>query len=456
MAREGASFRARRGVLMEAIARPDDLYSASQAAFSESRFDGEPDWVASLRRDAMASFAKTGFPTAKDEAWRYTNPAPIVRTPFGPAEEAEPGRVEAIPIPGGEGARLVFVNGAFSAELSRGAFGPATAISLRRALAGEGAVQPRLGRIASRARQSFTALNTAFFGDGAFVRIPRGTVLEEPIHIVFVAVPGAGPGVSHPRNLILAGAESQARVIETYIGSGGSDGSAPTLTNAVTEISCGEGAILEHTKLQRESVSAFHVHRIAVEQGRASRFDSHNLCFGGSLARTDIDVLFQAEGCECALNGLFVTQGSQHVDNHTLIDHAKPHCTSRELYKGILAGKSRGVFHGKVIVRPDAQKTDAIQTNKNLLLSREALVNSTPALEILADDVKCKHGSTIGQLDANALFYLRARGIGEEDAKAMLTYGFAADLASRLTVPWVREEVEAFLGGRLVRATEAA
>ena len=191
-------------------------------------------------------------------------------------------------------------------------------------------------------------------------------------------------------------------------------------------------------------------------QGRASRFDSHNLCFGGSLARTDIDVLFLAEGGECALNGLFVTGGTQHVDNHTLVDHAKPHCTSRELYKGILAGKSRGVFHGKVIVRPDAQKTDAIQTNKNLLLSREALVNSTPALEILADDVKCKHGSTIGQLDANALFYLRARGIGEEDARAMLTYGFAADLASRLTVAWVREEVEAFLGERLGKPSEAA
>ena len=438
---------------MEAIARPDDLYSAALAAFSGSRFDGEPAWIASLRRDAMASFEKAGFPTAKDEAWRYTNPAPIVRIPFQPAEEADSSLAKAVPVPGGQGPRLVFVNGAYSPQLSRGAFGPAIAASWKQALAGEAdALRSGLGRIASHAGHSFTALNTAFLGDGAFVRIPRGTILEEPIHLVFVTLPGSVPSVSHPRNLILAGAESQARVIETYIGP---DGEAATLTNAVTEISCGEGAILEHTKLQRESASAFHVHRIAAVQGRASRLDSHNLCFGSRLARTDIDVLFQAEGGECSLNGLFVTNGSQHVDNHTLIDHARPHCTSRELYKGILAGKSRGVFHGKVIVRPDAQKTDAIQTNKNLLLSREALVNSTPALEILADDVKCKHGSTIGQLDAAALFYLQARGIGEEDAKAMLTYGFAADLASRLTVPWVREEVEAFLGRRLGRPSEA-
>jgi Fe-S cluster assembly protein SufD len=440
---------------MEAIPRPDDFYSAVLAAFSETRFDGEPAWIASLRRDAMAGFEKAGFPTARDEAWKYTNPAPIARTAFELAQEADASLARAVPIPGKEGPRVVFVNGSYSAELSRGAFGPATAVSLRQALASEGAsqIQSHLGRIASQAGQSFTALNMAFLGDGAFVRIPRGTILEEPIHLVFVTLPGAGPSASHPRNLILAEAESQARVVETYVGA---EGEAATLTNAVTEISCGEGAILEHTKLQRESASAFHVHRIAAAQERASRLDSHNLCFGGSLARTDIEVLFRAEGCECALNGLFVTGGTQHVDNHTLVDHAKPHCTSRELYKGILAGKSRGVFHGKVIVRPDAQKTDAIQTNKNLLLSREALVNSTPALEILADDVKCKHGSTIGQLDANALFYLRARGIGEEDAKAMLTYGFAADLASRLTVPWVREEVEAFLGRRLGRTSEAA
>ena len=440
---------------MEAIARPDDLYSAALAEFEEARFKGEPPWVAGMRRRGMASFTKTGFPTAKDEAWRYTNPAPIVRTPFRLFKEGEAKPIDPAIIPGGEAARLVFVNGSYAPGLSRGTgtFGPAVVMNLRQAMAAEEeSAREHVGNVAALGSHPFTALNAAFLGDGAYVRIPRGTILEAPIHLVFVGSAGAQPAVSHLRNLILSGPESQARVIETYVGTG----EATTLTNAVTEILCGEGAVLEHTKLQRESSGAFHVHRIAAAQGRSSRFDSHNLCFGSGLARTDIDVLFQAEGGECTLNGLFVTHGTQHVDNHTLIDHAKPHCTSRELYKGILSGRSRGVFHGKVIVRPDAQKTDAVQTNKNLLLSREALVNSTPALEILADDVKCKHGSTIGQLDANALFYLRARGIGEEQARAMLTYGFAADLASRIRVPWVREEVEAFLGGRLGAAPEAA
>jgi Fe-S cluster assembly protein SufD len=224
----------------------------------------------------------------------------------------------------------------------------------------------------------------------------------------------------------------------------------------VTEIVCGDGAVLEHYKLQRERLSAFHVQTIQAALGRGSNFASHNVCLGAALARTDIRVLFTDEGSECTLNGLFLPGGTQHMDNHTLIDHAKPHCTSRELYKGILDGRSRGVFHGKIIVRPDAQKTDALQTNKNLLLSREALVNSTPALEILADDVKCRHGSTIGQLDANSLFYLRSRGIGEREARALLTYGFAADLTRRIRVPWIREEIEAYLGLRLPQPGEAS
>ena len=435
---------------MEAIVRADDLYVATQAAFAESRFEGEPAWLAPFRRAALERFLAKGLPTTKDEAWRYTNPGPIAKTPFRIAAETASLTGPHPALPGGEAARAVFVNGYYSSALSRGAFGPATVMSLRGALRECGrAVEPHLGKIAPFEKNAFTALNSAFVEDGAFVRIPDGAVLEEPIHLVFVSVPGVEPVVSHPRNLIVAGPHSQAKVIETYIGRSGQ-----SLTNSVTEVVCGEGAILEHTKLQREDLSTFHVQRIAVTQQRASRFDSNNLCLGSALARTDIDVLFEAEGSECALNGLFVTDGAQHVDNHTTIDHARPHCTSRELYKGILGGRSRGVFHGKIIVRPDAQKTDAVQTNKNLLLSREALVNSTPALEILADDVKCRHGSTIGQLDANSLFYLRARGIGEADARAMLTYGFAADLAGRLSVPWVREEIEAYVMGRLARPSE--
>jgi Fe-S cluster assembly protein SufD len=438
---------------MEAVVRENDLYGASVAAFERMPLDGEPKQISNLRREAFARFAALGFPTTKDEEWKYTSVAPIAKRPFQPVRASEESELAArrVPLPGGNGPRIVFLNGRHAPELSRGDFGPAVVAGLREALQDpSNAIAPRLAKVARFDRNAFTALNTAFWEDGAFVLLPRGSVVEVPIHLVFLSGTLGDAVVSHPRVLIVAEANSQAKVVETYLGEG------PYFTNSVTEVVCGDGAVLEHYKLQREGSTALHVHRLAAAQDRASRFDSHNLCLGASLARTDIDVLFQAEGSECALNGLFVTAGSQHVDNHTLIDHAKPHCTSRELYKGILDGRSRGVFHGKIIVRPDAQKTDAIQTNKNLLLSREALVNSTPALEILADDVKCKHGSTIGQLDASALFYLRARGIAEADARAMLTYGFAADLASRIRVPWVREEIEGFLGGRLAGTSEAA
>ena len=439
---------------MEAIARENDLYNASLGGFEQARLDGEPAWLSELRRDAFARFTALGFPTTKEEAWRYTSVAPIAKRPFRRASE-ESARLSRrplpVPLPGGEGARFVFVNGRPAPELSRGSFGAGVVVTLREALRDRPeAVEAHLGRIAGFEKSAFTALNTAFLEDGAFILLPKGTVVEEPVHLVFLSAAGSEPVVSHTRVLVVAEANSQAKIIETYVGD------SAYFTNAVTEIVCGDGAVVEHYKVQREGPLAFHVQTIQAAQERGSRFDSHNLCLGAALARTDINVLFQAEGGECSLNGLFVTAGAQHVDNHTLIDHARPHCTSRELYKGILDGKSRGVFHGKIVVRPDAQKTDAIQTNKNLLLSREALVNSTPALEILADDVKCRHGSTIGQLDASALFYLRARGLGEAEARAMLTYGFAADLTSRIRVPWIREEAEAFLGRSLARPSEAS
>jgi Fe-S cluster assembly protein SufD len=447
---------------MEAIARENDLYNASVESFGQMRSAGEPEWLASLRREAFARFTALGFPTTKNEEWKYTGVGPIARVPFRSAgdqprlrdiSQPDPSFAKAsegATLPGGQGIRFVFVNGRYSAELSRAGLRPVVR-SLREALLEKPELlEPHLARHASFEKSAFTALNTAFLEDGAFVRIPRDTILEEPIHLIFFSEDGGGPAVSHPRNLILAEPNSQARIIETYVGEG-----ANYFTNSVTEVVCGDGAVLEHYKLQRESLAAFHVQTVQAAQERGSNFASHNICLGAALARTDINVLFNAEGSECTLNGLFLPGGSQHVDNHTLIDHAKPHCTSRELYKGILDGRARGVFHGKIIVRPDAQKTDALQTNKNLLLSREALVNSTPALEILADDVKCRHGSTIGQLDANSLFYLRSRGIGEQEARSLLTYGFAADLANRIRIPWIREELEAFLGLRLPQPTEA-
>ena len=309
-------------------------------------------------------------------------------------------------------------------------------------------IEPHLARIARFEHSAFTSLNTAFLEDGVVLEIRAGAAIADPIELVFEAPAASSPEIAYPRVLILAGEGSQASIVERYTGAGRS------FTNAVTEIVLADGALLDHYKLQQESNVACHVHTIAARQGRSSRFTSHNIAFGGALARTDVHVVLDAEGAEAALNGLFVGKGAQHIDNHTVIDHAKPHGVSRELYKGIMDGASRGIFHGTIIVRPDAQKTDALQTNKNLLLSREALVNSTPALEIFADDVKCRHGSTTGQLDAAALFYLRARGIGEDEARALLTYAFAADVADRIRIPSIRQAVERELGVLLGGSSE--
>jgi len=292
---------------------------------------------------------------------------------------------------------------------------------------------------------ALTALNTAFVEDGAFIYLPAGAELQGPIHLLFLSTAPAKPTLSQPRNLILLGEGSRATIVETYAGIPGD----VYCTNAVTEVVLGENAHLHHYKLQEESARAFHIALTQVRHGRHSRFTSHSLAIGAALARNEVRTLLASEGSECTLNGLYMATGKQHLDNRTLIDHQGPRCTSRELYKGVLDGQSRGVFSGRVLVRHDAQKTDASQTNKNLLLSKDARVHSTPALEILADDVKCRHGSTIGQLDAAALFYLRSRGIGEEDARALLTWAFASDVAARLTVPEVRAEVERALGLRL-------
>lgn len=445
---------------MEALATERDLTQASLEAFEEVRSRPQAPWLARLREEAFGRFSELGIPTARLEEWKYTSAGPIARIPFAisPAGSKRPTSADALlasRLPGS--IELTFVNGRFSEELSVSPTHPGgvTVESLARALRNGGeSIRPDLARLAGRGENAFAALNTALFEDGALVRLAPGTVLRQPIHVLFVSDPGPSPTASHSRILIVAGEQSEATVVETYMGVGGP--AAPSWTNSVTEILCGDGAILEHVKLQQEELSAYHVHTIQVEQGRSSRFTSHNVALGSALARTDLSVRLAAEGADCVLNGLFLGRGTQHVDNHTTIDHATPHGTSRELYKGILDGKSRGVFYGKILVRQDAQKTDAMQTNRNLLLSREALVNSTPALEILADDVKCRHGSTIGQLDENALFYLRSRGLGERDARALLLYAFAADVTGRIRVAPIRDRVEAFLGQSLVPGPEGA
>ena len=292
--------------------------------------------------------------------------------------------------------------------------------------------------------QAFVALNTAFLEDGAFIEIPRGVTAAAPIYILFVSTADE-PNASHPRSLILVGDNSQASIIEDYV----SLGEATCFTNAVTEIIAGENSVVEHYKLQAENEQAFHISTVQVRQARSSSFTSHSISFGGSLARNDVNVALAGSGAECTLNGLYMTSNKQHVDNHTVVDHLKPHCNSRELYKGILDDRSSAVFNGSVIVRKDAQKTDARQSNKNLLLSEGATINSKPQLEINADDVKCAHGTSIGHLDEDSIYYLRSRGIGLNEARTVLTYGFANDVLNRMKVDAVRVRLECALLARL-------
>lgn len=354
--------------------------------------DAEP-WLQEIRTAAFLRFAEVGFPTTHDEEWRFTNVAPIARTNF----------------------RNV---------LSTASEIPATA-------------QKQLAKYAST-DNPFVALNTAFVNGVTVHQIPAGAVIEKPIEINYQVAEQPGPPAVHPRTLILVGANAQCTIVETYEGKG------RYFTNAVTEIVAGESSVVDHYKVQREDTSAFHVATLAAQLGRSANFSTHSISLGGALVRNDVNVVL-SEGTEAIVNGLYLANGTQHIDNHTVIDHAKPHGTSHELYKGILDDKSGAVFNGRIIVRKDAQKTDSKQTNKNLVLSDDAVIDTKPELQILADDVRCTHGATIGQLDAESLFYLQSRGIGKQQARSLLTYAFAQDIIDRIKVPDLREQLEKFL-----------
>lgn len=453
-----------------------DAYFASFTEL-EKRARAGPEWVHRIRKEALEQFGELGFPNTHQEDWKYTNVAPLTKIPFelaGPeAARLSAKQLERAPFTGFGRNRLVFVNGRFSRELSHTDALPqgVKAGSLGEALASGGVLEEHLARHASFQNHAFVALNTAFIEDGAFVWIPKGVVLEEPIHLLFVSTPNGRPLgpfqldkaanhhdlnregivgtalVSHPRNLIVAERESQASIIESYVGLG--DGAY--FTNAVTELVAGESAVVEHYKLQQESERAFHIATLRVNQARSASVVDHSVALGSLLARNDVNAVLDGEGGECILNGLYHTTGTQHVDNHTVMDHAKPHCGSREFYKGILDGHSSGVFNGGIVVRKDAQKTDAKQSNKNLLLSADAVINTKPQLEIYADDVKCTHGATIGQIDQDAIFYLRTRGIDLKDARDLLTYAFTNDVLARMKVEAVRKQVEAALFARLAQ-----
>lgn len=421
--------------------------------FEKSLNGGSTSHIHAIRKAAMERFAKVGFPTARDEEWRFTSVAPIASSNFKPVLDLVPNNVtlNALQnhiVEGMGPSRLVFINGHFSRDLSTlGSFPNGVKVkNLSEALKTEnGFVNQYLTRYARYDENAFTALNTGFIHDGAFVFVPDGIVIEDPMYLVFVSTEFDGSFVSHPRNLIVAGRNAHVKIVEHYM----SLAKNSYLTNAVTEIVAGEQSIVEHTKLQGESLKAFHIGSTYVRQDASSNFTSHSISFGGAIVRNNIMASLDAEGCECTLNGLSLSTGQQHIDNHTTIDHAKPHCNSHELYKSILDGKSKGVFNGKILVRKDAQKTDAKQTNKTLLLSDNATMHTKPQLEIFADDVKCTHGATVGYLDAEALFYLRSRGIGVDAARDLLTYAFANDVTDRVKIEGLRDYLNRVLHAQL-------
>lgn len=375
-----------------------------------------PEWLRTARAAAFGRFLEQGFPTPKDEEWKFTNVAPIAQIEWRATS-----------------ARVTLVN----KSLPEGV----TISTLQESWAS----QPALEGPSLKSDHPFVLLNTAFFEDGLFIHIAPKAIVTEPIHIVCVAEPGATPAMVAPRIFVVVGEQAQVSIVERYEGREGQ----PVLTTAVTEFLVGPGAVVDHVKVQQEASSTFHLASTFVHLHRASTFTSHAITFGGRIARNDISATLAGEGAECTLNGLYVADGDTLVDTHTTIDHAQPHCPSHEVYKGILAGNAKGVFNGKIIVRPDAQKTDAKQTNKALLLSGDATINTKPQLEIFADDVKCTHGATVGQLDDDQMFYLRARGIALADARNILIHAFASDVLNGIRLDAIREELEVALVRKL-------
>jgi Fe-S cluster assembly protein SufD len=439
---------------MSALEQARDHHLSLFERFVAARSD-EPAWLRSLRREAAAHFGELGLPHTKLEEWRYTNVAPLAKLPFelcAPGEaSAARSEIEAVAFPVFACSLHVFVDGRYEPRLS--ALGAASEVhveSLAELLArAPERVEPYLGQLVSLKEHAFAALGTAFLDDGAALLVGPDANAEEPLHVVFVSTAAAGLRVRHPRVLIVASEGSRVRVIVDHVSLGGPQ----SFTNAVAEVCVGQGAQVDLVLLQRERSDTFHVSNLAVRQERDSRFSSHTLTLGGVLVRNDLGVVLEDEGADCTLHGLFLAAGDQLIDNHTLIDHAMPHGTSRELYKGILGGSSRGVFRGRVIVRPGAQKTDAKQSNPNLVLADSAEIDTKPQLEIYADDVKCSHGSSIGQLEDDALFYLRSRGLAEPEARDLLTRGFAHEVMAALPVPALTDGLDALLDTRLAQAT---
>ena len=432
-------------------------YSESFAEFSKSAAGQQLPWLGKLREDAFARFCAVGFPTTRDEDWRFTSVAPITRGTFElrrsgefsvSSKQLEAYRVE------GAACQLVFVNGRFAGELSLKGQLPegVKAGSLAKFLdENPGSLEKHLGQYLNTQRDAFCALNTAFLEDGAYVHMARNVVLEQPIALLFVST-GSTPTMTHPRNLIVAEESSEATVLEEYV----SLEPGPAFCNAVTELVAGEDSVISHYLIEREDQQAFNVSTLRIQQGRNANVASHSVLVGGALVRNNVHPVLAGEGGECLINGLYIGNGRQHLDNYMLVEHASPHCGSRQFYNGILDQQAHGVFHGRIIVHKAAQKTDAKQTNRNLLLSDEAQIDTKPQLEIYADDVKCTHGATIGQMDETALFYLRSRGIDQGSARRMLLLAFAGECLERMKAGPARDHVEALVNQSLFGVAQEA
>jgi Fe-S cluster assembly protein SufD len=425
-----------------------DLELKTGAAITEG-----PEWLEPLRRAAAARFAAVGLPTTRDEEWRFTPVAPIAQRTWrpGPGDPAAVTTEQLLPFIFGhpDWTTLVFVDGSYSEALSRVSVLPSgvRAGSLAEALRGNGRLLPdHLTRHAPVDGSPFTALNTAAFRDGGLLYVPGGLDLDRPVHFVFVTTAASEGTAIQPRNLIVVERGARATVIESYVtlAPGG-----VYWTNPVTEVAAAEGSWLEHTRIQRESERAYHVGLTHVDQWRDSHYRSFSMAMGGAMARHNLHVRLNDENIETLMYGLYITRDDQVVDNHTAIFHDQPNCRSWEVYKGVLDGRSRAVFNGKVFVKPEAQKTDAKQTNRNLLLSDGAKVDTKPQLEIFADDVKCTHGATVGRLDDVALFYARSRGVPHAEAERLLTYAFAAEVIDEVALEPVRRELDRLVLERL-------
>jgi Fe-S cluster assembly protein SufD len=439
------------------LVKEDNAYADAFRRLPETRNGAEPSWLRSMRENAFECFEQVGFPTVQHEEWKYTNTAAISKARFSPvlsgkiARHADSNELARFFYDEARGSRLVFLNGILQKELSSLEALPAgvVAIDLLEALGNsqhKATVREHLERDAEPTQNGFTALNTSLFSSGALVLIPAGVKVDAPIHLLFVSeASNSEAPASFPRVLVVAAANSSATIMESYA----SPSEAAYLTNAAVKFDIRDGASLKHYKVQRESTRAFHVANTNVELGAKAIYDTTAINLGAAISRHDIGVTMDHEGAECWVDGLYMIDGSQHTDTHSLIDHRQPRCTSHQLYKGILDGKARAVFNGKVFVRHGAQQTDAQQTNKNLLLSNEARVDTKPQLEIFADDVKCAHGAAIGQLEEDEVFYLESRGINPKLARNLLTYGFAEEVIEKIKIDSIKRELDEAVLNRL-------